>query len=96
MRGELRLKTQIAKVSKNNRKLEPENEGIEQLAQLLTQFLEVSTPQLNTPKELAQLMANLAQLIRVAIATALSDQDKGGMLREQLESLNRVYANKIY
>ncbi|KMW69896.1 MAG: type ISP restriction/modification enzyme [Limnoraphis robusta] len=90
VRGELRLKTQIAKVSKNNRKLEQNNEGIEQLDQLLTQFLEVSTPQLNTPKELAQRMANLAQLIRDAIATALSDQDKGGMLREQLESFKKV------
>ncbi|MBO1350069.1 MAG: hypothetical protein EBE86_023040 [Hormoscilla sp. GUM202] len=87
--GENRLTARLAAVGKNDR-LKLESSGIEQVSQLLSQFLQISTPQVNTPKELAQQMASLAQLIRDAISRALDDRDKGGMLREQLESFQKV------
>jgi len=87
--GENRLTARLVAVGKNDR-LKLESSGIEQVSQLLSQFLQISTPQVNTPKELAQRMASLAQLIRDAISRALDDRDKGGMLREQLESFQKV------
>ncbi|MGL4504017.1 MAG: type ISP restriction/modification enzyme, partial [Planktothrix sp.] len=65
-------------------------EGIEQTTQLFNEFLQTKTPKVTTPKELAKRMASLAQLIRDAIATALNEPDQGGMLREQLESFQKV------
>lgn len=87
--GELRLTANIAQVRPKN-KLRSDPEEIEKLSQLFTQFLQTSTPQVNSPKELAQRMASLAQLIRDAINTALAETEKGGMLREQLESFQKV------
>jgi type I restriction-modification system DNA methylase subunit len=87
--GELRLTAKIAEVGKKNQ-LQPNPAEINKLAQLLTQFLQITTPQVNSPKELAQRMASLAQLIRDAINTALAETEKGGMLRDQLESFQKV------
>lgn len=87
--GELRLTAKIAEVGKKNQ-LQPNPAEINKLAQLLTQFLQITTPQVSSPKELAKRMASLAQLIRDAINTALAETEKGGMLRDQLESFQKV------
>jgi predicted helicase len=87
--GELRLTAKIAEVGQKNQ-LQPNPAEINKLAQLLTQFLQIATPQVSSPKELAQRMASLAQLIRDAINTALAETEKGGMLRDQLESFQKV------
>jgi len=87
--GELRLTAKIAEVGQKNQ-LQPNPAEINKLAQLLTQFLQISTPQVSSPKELAKRMASLAQLIRDAINTALAETEKGGMLRDQLESFQKV------
>ncbi|WP_254445183.1 type ISP restriction/modification enzyme [Anabaena sp. UHCC 0204] len=50
----------------------------------------LQVPKVTTPKDLAKCMASLAQLMRDAIKTALYDVDNGGMLRQQLESFQRV------
>lgn len=90
MGEELRLTAKIATVDQKNNCLKVKDEEIEKLCQLFRQFLQANTPQINTPKELAQRMANIAQLIQTAIVQALIDKDKGGMLRGQLESFQKI------
>ena len=87
--GELRLAATIATFDKQ-KKFKPDPEGIAQVDQILRQFLLTKVVQVTTPKALAKRMAALAQLIRDAINTALNDADRGGMLRQQLESFQRV------
>lgn len=87
--GEHRLTAKIAKAS-TNKKLNLEPNGVQNVTQLLTQFLTIQTPTVSSPKELAKRMAALAQLIRDAIAQAFTDEDKGGSLRGQLEFFRQV------
>jgi len=87
--GELRLAASIATFDKQ-KKIKADADGIAQVDQLLRQFLLTKVVQVTTPKALAKRMAALAQLIRDAINTALNDSDRGGMLRQQLESFRAV------
>ena len=87
--GELRLSAAIGTFDKQ-KKIKPDPDGIAQADQLLRQFLSTKVVQVTTPKALAKRMAALAQLIRDAINTALNDSDRGGMLRQQLESFRLV------
>jgi len=87
--GELRLSASIATLDKQ-KKIKADPDGISQVDQLLRQFLLTKVVQVTTPKALAKRMAALAQLIRDAISTALNDSDRGGMLRQQLESFRLV------
>ena len=87
--GELRLSAAIATFDKQ-KKIKPNPDGMAQVDQLLRQFLLTKVVQVTTPRALAKRMAALAQLIRDAINTALNDSDRGGMLRQQLESFRLV------
>lgn len=87
--GELRLVASIATLDRQ-KKIKPDADGMTQVDQLLRQFLLTKVVQVTTPKALAKKMAALALLIRDAINTALSDSDRGGMLRQQLESFRAV------
>ena len=87
--GELRLSASIATLDKQ-KKIKADPDGISQVDQLLRQFLLTKVVQVTTPKALAKRMAALEQLIRDAISTALNDSDRGGMLRQQLESFRLV------
>ena len=89
VQGELKLTAALGTIDKN-KKIKLDKEGIQEVDQLLQQFLLAKVPQITTPKDLAKRMASLAQLMRDAIKTALNDVDKGGTLREQLESFQRV------
>ncbi|MCE2904195.1 MAG: N-6 DNA methylase [Anabaena sp. CoA2_C59] len=89
VQGELTLTAALGTIDKN-KKIKLDKEGIQEVDQLLQQFLLAKVPQITTPKDLAKRMASLAQLMRDAIKTALNDVDKGGTLREQLESFQRV------
>ncbi|MEA5551745.1 type ISP restriction/modification enzyme [Anabaena cylindrica UHCC 0172] len=89
VQGDLRLSASLGTIDKN-KKIKVDKEGIESVDQLLRQFLLAKVPQVTTPKDLAKRMASLAQLMRDAIKTALNDVDNGGMLRQQLESFQRV------
>ncbi len=62
---------------------------------MFCQFFLSKVIQITTPRELAKKMAALAQLIRDAIAQALKDQDCGGMLRQQLQSFQRVLISDL-
>ncbi len=90
VKGEPRLTAKIAKLNKNKKQLTPDLEGIEQTKKIFEQFLNINIPLVKAPQELATRMANIAQLIREAIATALNDEDKGGTLHDQLESFQNV------
>ena len=89
VQGELRLTASLGTIDKR-KKFEIDAQGLQQVNQLLQQFLLTKVPQVATPKVLAKKMAGLAQLIRDAIKTALNDVDRGGMLRSQLESFQNV------
>ncbi|MFN7528782.1 MAG: type ISP restriction/modification enzyme, partial [Dolichospermum sp.] len=89
VQGELKLSAALGTIDKN-KKIKVDQEGMQEVDQLLQQFLLAKVPQITTPKDLAKRMASLAQLMRDAIKTALNDVDKGGTLREQLESFQRV------
>ncbi|MDB9492345.1 N-6 DNA methylase [Dolichospermum circinale CS-534/05] len=89
VQGELKLSAALGTIDKN-KKIKVDQEGMQEVDQLLQQFLLAKVPQITTPKDLAKRMASLAQLMRDAIKTALHDVDKGGTLREQLESFQRV------
>ncbi len=87
--GEHRLTAKLAKFG-SNKKLKLEENGVENVTRLLTQFLTVNAPTVNSPKELAKRMASIAQLIRDAIQQAFVDTDEGGTLKSQLESFRKV------
>ncbi|MDM3847148.1 MAG: N-6 DNA methylase [Aphanizomenon gracile PMC644.10] len=89
IQGELKLTASLGTIDKN-KKIKVDKEGIQEVDQLLRQFLLAKVPQVTTPKDLAKRMASLAQLMRDAIKSALQDVDNGGMLRQQLESFQRV------
>jgi predicted helicase len=89
IQGELKLSASLGTIDKN-KKIKVDKQGIQEVDQLLRQFLLAKVPQVTTPKDLAKRMASLAQLMRDAIKTALNDVDNGGMLRQQLESFQRV------
>lgn len=89
VQGELRLTASLGTIDKK-KKFQIDAQGVQQVNQLLQQFLLAKVPQVTTPKDLAKRMAGLAQLIRDAIKTALNDVDRGGMLRSQLESFQNV------
>lgn len=89
VQGDLRLSATLGTIDKK-KKIKLDAEEMQQVEQLLQQFLLTKAPKVTTPKDLAKRMGALAQLIRDAIKTALNDVDKGGMLRQQLESFQRV------
>lgn len=89
VQGELKLSASLGTIDKQ-KKIKVDKSGIQEFEQLFRQFLLTKVPQVTTPKDLAKRMAGLAQLIRDAIKTALNDVDQGGMLRQQLESFERV------
>ena len=88
--GEKRLAVKLANNITGNRKLKLEPQGAEQLTQLLNGFLTVESPIINTPKELAQIMARQAQLIRDLICQALKQDSENSELRSQLKSFREV------
>jgi len=92
--GELRLSASVATLNQK-KQIKPDSQGISQVEQMFYQFFLSKVIQITTPRELAKKMAALAQLIRDAIAQALKDQDCGGMLRQQLQSFQRVLISDL-
>ncbi|MCA2642178.1 MULTISPECIES: type ISP restriction/modification enzyme [unclassified Microcystis] len=92
--GELRLSASVATLNQK-KQIKPDSQGILQVEQMFCQFFLSKVIQITTPRELAKKMAALAQLIRDAIAQALKDQDCGGMLRQQLQSFQRVLISDL-
>jgi hypothetical protein len=91
--GEHRLTARLA--APEGKKLRPEPDGDLAVSQLLHAFLNEDIPTVTSPKELAQRMANLAQLIRGAITRALAREEEGGQLHEQLKGFRRVLLHDL-
>ena len=92
--GERRLSGRLASVGAKD-KLKPEKDGAEQVDQLLKAFIDAEVPTVGTPKELAERMAALAQLIRDIIERALDGEDKTGPLHQQMESFREVLLHEL-
>jgi predicted helicase len=69
--GECHLKTQLGTVA-NDGKIKKNKNGPEEVAKLITEFLNFEAPGVGTAKELAQRMARLAHRIREGIEEALN------------------------
>lgn len=78
VRGEERGEA-VRLASVAGRKLHPEPDGPEMLARLLNAFLTEEIPTITGPKELAERMASLAQMIRAAISRALAARRRAAL-----------------
>jgi predicted helicase len=86
--GEFRSSASLGSFDKKG-SFKADTEGQAQVEILIKGFLETEAPQAKTPKELAKKMADLAQLIRDAIAIKLKDA-KEGILFDQYQSFQQV------
>ena len=86
--GEFRSSASLGVFDKKGQ-FKADKEGQAQVEILLKGFLETQAPQARTPKELAQRMASLAQLIRDAIAIKLKDAEAGALF-DQYRSFQQV------
>ena len=86
--GEFRSSASLGVFDKKGQ-FKADKEGQAQVEILLKGFLETQAPQARTPKELAQRMASLAQLIRDAIAIKLKDAETGALF-DQYRSFQQV------
>ncbi|GAB4299179.1 MAG: DNA methyltransferase [Myxococcota bacterium] len=66
-----------------------------ELADLLSNFFDAKIPAINTSKELAERMAGQARQIKYSIFHAITDEDKGGSLNEQMEGFKRVLLHDL-
>jgi predicted helicase len=92
--GERRLSGRLASVGAKG-KLKPEKDGAEQVDQLLKAFIDAEVPTVGTPKELAERMAALAQIIRDAIRHALEGEERSGSLHQQMEGFRKVLLHDL-
>jgi hypothetical protein len=92
--GARRLSGRLASVGAKC-KLKPEKDGAEQVDQLLKAFIDAEVPTVGTPKELAERMAALAQIIRDAIRHALEGEERSGSLHQQMEGFRKVLLHDL-
>ena len=92
--GELRLAARLAKPQPNG-KLRAEEEGAQQLAELLHSFFAENIPVISSPKELATRMAALARLIRSIIGKTFAEEGEHGALHEQMEGFRKVLLHDL-
>jgi predicted helicase len=93
VRGAHRLTARIGETSLNQ--VKADGDGIKKFLEMVNAFLNVQVSTVGSPKELAQRMAALARLIRETIQQALSDEDKGGTLRDQMEGFREVLLHDL-
>ncbi|HYU98614.1 MAG TPA: hypothetical protein VE977_07295, partial [Pyrinomonadaceae bacterium] len=92
--GEHRLTGRLATVGTNG-SLKAVKKGAEEVAELLTAFINAQIPMVASAKELAQRMAAIARLIRATIARTFTDEDKGGALHQQMEGFQKVLLHDL-
>ena len=81
--GECRLKARLGTDAKDG-KIKRDKDGIQAIAELLTNFLSHKAEGVGTPRELARRMARQAHLIRNLIINAFRNEPEGGSLHTQL------------
>ena len=87
--GEYRLTARLASEGLKGG-LKVSREGEQQVAALLTAFLQERVALVKSPKDLAVRMAALAQHIRDTILRALADEESTGTLHAQMEGFRKV------
>ncbi len=92
--GEKRLVVRIARETDSG-KIRFEKEKGDEFIKLIRAFLEAETVSIDSPIALAKKMASIAQLIHDIILGALSDDDKGGNLRDQMEAFRKVLIHDL-
>ncbi|MGB2923777.1 MAG: type ISP restriction/modification enzyme [Limnothrix sp.] len=85
--GNLQAEGRLGKI--RNGTFQADLEGQQQVEMILKSFLATQAPQAKSPKDLAQRMAGLGQLIREAIAIKLG-KAKDGLLFDQYQSFQQV------
>jgi len=81
--GECRLKARLGSATKD-RKIRRDKDGIQDIAELFSNFLSHRAEGVGTPRELARRMARQAHLIRNLIINAFQNEPEGGSLHTQL------------
>ncbi len=92
--GQLRMTCRLAKLQANG-KLRVENEGVQQLTEMLQGFFATDIPVINSPKELAVRMAAMARLIRSIIGKTIAEEGEHGALHEQMEGFRKVLLHDL-
>ncbi|MDZ4164942.1 MAG: type ISP restriction/modification enzyme [Smithellaceae bacterium] len=92
--GAHRLTARLARPEPSG-KLKIDKEGVAQVTEILSAFLNEHIPLLRTPKDLACRMAALARLIRATLLNALNDEEGGSGLQQQLEGFRKVLLHDL-
>lgn len=95
VQGKLRLRASLAKKDVKSNSLQALAEGVEQVGELLKQFLHAEIPTVTSPKELAERMAGLVRVIRDIILRALRQENVSGTLHEQMKSFRDVLLHDL-
>ncbi|MFQ5431020.1 MAG: type ISP restriction/modification enzyme [Nitrospinota bacterium] len=92
--GELRLAANLAAISGSGT-IVKDKEGEKKFHELINAFFSAEPQEINNPRELADKMARLAQLIRNTIRAAFEDEDKSGQLHAQLAGFRKVLLHDL-
>ena len=92
--GQQHMRVPLACVD-NKGKVRPLQGADVHLAELFTAFLQAETKTVNTSKDLAARMANVAKIIRDAIEKAFTLEETAGTLHGELESFRATILNDI-
>ncbi len=91
--GEHRLTASLGIVDKN--RIKPQPAGFQSVHQLLDAFVSSDVPEIGTTEKLAEQMAKTAQIIRDGIVRALSMEDRGGTLHQQMTAFRTTLIRDI-
>ena len=94
VRGEQKMHVNLARIDAKG-KIKLMQGGNDQLATLFDTFLSAKPVTINTPKELAARMANIAQVIRGAIERAFALEGEAGTLHSEYESFRATILGDI-
>ncbi|NLL90609.1 MAG: N-6 DNA methylase [Dehalococcoidales bacterium] len=86
--GDMRLSARLGTAA-NNGKIKRDKEGIAAVAALLANFLSHTAEKVGTPRELAEKMARMAQMIRDLIIEAFNREEGSGALHSQLAAFQK-------
>lgn len=92
--GKHRLTARLADVT-STKKIKTAKNGINEVTELLTAFLNTQVPTLANPKELATKMAAIARLIRDALNRAFKQETKSGSLHQQFRGFQKVLLHDL-
>jgi predicted helicase len=92
--GELRMTARLGK-TKGKSEIQVEPDGEREVEALLTQFLDYNEKIIGSPKDLAERMAKLAQVIRMLIGRAVASEETSGKLHQQLQGFREVLIHDL-